>query len=86
MRGGRVPTIKKLLEKGQYHIDPYAIADAILHWTRPHGSRGLDAADAAQNECSKPDSSSSVSMKATPAGPSTTAPIQVRPAFAAGKL
>lgn len=86
MRASQVPTIKQLLDKGQYRIEPHAIADAIIRWFRAVPEASHLSAEDAQNECSKPESSSSASMNPTPAGPSMTDPIQVMPAFAPGEL
>lgn len=80
MKASKVPTIKQLLEKGQYRIEPHAIADAIIRWVRVRPAPGV-ASTAVQNECSKPASSSPASLNATLAGPSSTDPIQVTPAF-----
>jgi hypothetical protein len=57
-------TLKDQIAKGEYRVDPTAVADALL--------RRL------QNECSYPTSSASASVNTTPGGPSTTEPIQVR--------
>lgn len=56
-------TLKEQIAKGEYRVDPTAVADALL--------RRL------QNECSYPASSSSASVNTTPGGPSATEPIQV---------
>jgi len=57
-------TLKEQIEKGEYRVDPTAVADALL-------SR-------LQNTCSYPASGPPESVNTTPAGPSTTEPIQVR--------
>ena len=62
--------IKQLVQDDQYRVDPYAVADAIVRRMTVH-----------QNSCSKPDSGSSQSTKHTPGSPSTTDPIQFRPAL-----
>jgi len=56
-------TLKDQIQKGEYEVDPTAVADALL--------RRL------QNECSYPASGPSASTNATPGGPSTTDPIQL---------
>jgi hypothetical protein len=66
--------LKEQIEKGEYEVDPVAVADAMLRRLR-----GL-AQPGAQNECSKPESSPSASTKATPGSPSTTKPTHVRSA------
>ena len=80
----KVTEIKRQLATGQYRLDPYVIADAMIRWAEVEmESRGRNAPRArVQKECSKPDSSSSVSMKMTPAGPSTTVPITASPPLA----
>jgi Anti-sigma-28 factor, FlgM len=62
-------TLKAQIEKGEYQVDPVAVADAML--------RRLQAHREAQNECSYPDSASPESLKMTPPEPSTTDPIHV---------
>jgi hypothetical protein len=59
--------LKQLIDKGEYEVDPVAVADAMLRRLR-----------APQNECSNPDSSPSASVNTTPGGPSTTKPTHVR--------
>lgn len=85
----KVPTIKRLLEIGQYRIDPYAIADAMIRWAAGQGSSGTRSRAAAdqgdQSECSNPESRSSASAKTTPGEPSPTDPIQFRAAFVGGE-
>ncbi len=79
----KVAELKRLIGLGQYQVDPYEIADAMLRWAE----REVDSVarrrfrSPAQNECSYPRSSRSVSVKVTPAGPSTTAPIHVNEAL-----
>lgn len=65
--------LKEQIERGEYQIDPVAVADAMLRRLR-----GL-AAPSVQNECSYPDSSTSPSVKATPGAPSTTKPTHLSP-------
>ena len=84
MKTDKILRIKQLLERGQYRIDPYAIADAIIRFAGlslevppPRGSQKL---------CSKPANDSPASTKMANGGPSTTDPIQVKPAFAGGEL
>jgi hypothetical protein len=76
---GNMLTIKQLVQDDRYRVDPYVVADAILHRMRMRDERRQAAG--AQNECSNPASSASPSMKQTPGSPSTTDPIQVRPAL-----
>ena len=84
MRRDKVLRIRELVDRGQYRIDPYVIADAIIR--RAGLGPEVRLIPFAQNECSKPASGPSAPAKMTAAGPSTTDPIQVRPAFAAGEL
>ncbi len=90
---GKVPTIKRLLESGEYRVDPYATADAILRRRRlwrevdllGRPTPRLGCRDA-QSECSYPDSSRPLSMKATPTGPALAHPIMVSSASAVGDV
>jgi anti-sigma-28 factor FlgM len=59
--------LKEQIERGEYRVDPTAVADALLRRLRAF----------AQNECSYPDSGPSAPANTTPGGPSTTDPIQV---------
>jgi len=73
----RLTELKQRIARGDYRIDAGAIADAMLRRFREHDVyRALGAE--AQTECSYPDSDTSESVKATPAGPATTRPIQVQ--------
>jgi Anti-sigma-28 factor, FlgM len=87
MSPNKVTEIKRQLEQGQYRIDPYAIADAMIRWaeleTESAGRRVPRARF--QNACSKPDSVSSASVKMAAGGPSTTVPIKLRAAVVVGQ-
>lgn len=86
MSSNKISEIKQLVARGEYRIDPHQIADAMIRWAEveldPTGRRSRR--ERPQNECSKPDSSPSASVKVAPGAPSTTTPIQVRPALALG--
>ena len=84
MKPDKVVRIKQLLELGQYRLDPYTIADALIRWARL--TQELRQRPVPQNEWSKPASGHSAPANLSSAAPSTTDPIQVRPAFAAGEL
>ena len=84
MKPDKVLRIKQLHERGQYRIDPYVIADAIIRWAGL--AHELPPPPVPQKEWSKPDSGPSAPKKLSSAPPATTDPIQVRPAFAAGEL
>jgi len=62
-------TLKEQIEKGEYQVNPVAVADAML--------RRLHALQEAQKECSYPCSGPSASVNTTPPEPSMTEPIQV---------
>jgi Anti-sigma-28 factor, FlgM len=62
--------LKEQIEKGEYKVDPTAVADAML--------RRLQAVREVQKECSYPDSEPPASVNMTPPEPSTTEPIHVR--------
>ena len=72
----RLTELRQSIARGDYRIDPGAIADAILHRLTDRDARrcwGLEP----QTECSYPESGTSASVNASPAGPATTWPIQV---------
>jgi Anti-sigma-28 factor, FlgM len=83
----RVAEIKRLVELGEYQVDPYVVADAMIRRAEREieAVRGRALGSFAQNACSYPASSPSASMKLTPGRPSTTAPIQAREALAVGQ-
>ncbi len=83
----KVTEIKRQIESGQYRVDPYAIADAMIRWCQLEmESAGQRVPRArAQNECSKPARSPAASVKTTPQGPSTTVPIKLRAAIVVGQ-
>lgn len=62
-------TLREQIEKGEYKVDPTAVADAML--------RRLQAVREAQKECSYPESEPPASVNMTPPEPSTTDPIHV---------
>ncbi len=80
----KVKRLRELIDRGQYRIDPYVIADAIIRWAALEPQ--TEPTVLAQKECSKPASGPSAPAKTASTGPSTTDPIQVRLAFAASEL
>ena len=74
----RLSMLRAQIAQGEYRVDPYLVADAILRRV----FMGVDEARLAQKECSYPSSPPSASSKNTPLGPSTTPPIQVKPVLA----
>lgn len=73
--------LRAQIARGDYQVDNYAVADAIL---RRVGGWKADPPGACQNECSYPSSSpSSTSAKTTPGVASVTRPIHVKPLLAA---
>ena len=82
----KLAEIKRLVELGQYRVDPYEVADAMMRWAEREfdvDRRGVRVRG--QNSCSKPASSRATSVKVTSARPSATAPIQVNSAWAVGQ-
>ncbi len=82
----KVAEIKRLVELGQYRVDPYEVADAMMRWAEREfdmDRRGVRSRG--QNTCSKPRSSRSTSVKVTPVRPSVTTPIHARSAWAVGQ-
>jgi len=55
--------LKQQIERGEYRVDPSAVADALIRF--------------AQSECSYPASGPSASVNTTPGGPASTDPIQL---------
>ncbi len=72
----RLAELKALIERGEYEVDPQAVADAIVERLRALAAAASHT-DEPQKECSYPDSSPSASVNTTPAGPGTTRPTQV---------
>src|ERR1700683_5402462 len=72
----RLPELKQLIERGEYEVDPQAVADAIVERLRALATAASHA-DERQKECSSPDSSPSESVNTTLAGPGRTRPTQV---------
>jgi hypothetical protein len=82
--------LKQRIEAGEYTVDPTAVADAIVRRLRDiataqreNDMRRADcsaagAGEQAQKLCSYPASSAGPSVNTTPAGPGTTAPIQIK--------
>ena len=77
-REARLTMLRAQIAQGDYRVDPYAIADAILRRVRMVTTD--DAPD--QKECSYPASFPLTSPKSKPGGPSMTHPIQARPVLA----
>lgn len=72
--------IKDQVQEGNYKVDSHLVADAIIR--RMQGIGGVSLLLGAQNSCSNPARSSSVSRNTAPGSPATTDPIQVSPSFA----
>jgi hypothetical protein len=63
-REGKMGGIKHQIERGDYRVDPRAVADAILR--RLDAGLTLLDGPAGYSECSYPDSSTSQPPKSTP--------------------
>lgn len=86
MSPNKVTEIKRQLEQGQYRVDPYAVADAMIRWAELEiESAGRRVPRARQKECSNPSSSSPASLNIAPAGPSTTLPTTLSGAMVVGQ-
>src|SRR5947209_36711 len=79
----RLAEIKRLVALGEYKVDPYEIADAMIR----RAEREIETARRfdPQKECSYPESSPSASVKTAAGRPSTTPPIQLRAAVPVGQ-
>jgi hypothetical protein len=75
----RVADIKQRIERGEYRVDPHAVADAILQRVRDRAAASNVRAPnkEPQNKCSYPDRDPETSLKVTPWGPSFTRPTHV---------
>jgi len=82
----KVTEIKRQLESGQYQVDPYAIADAMIRWAEQDlESTGRRVPRArTQNACSKPERSRGASVKTAAGAPSRTVPTRLRAAILLG--
>jgi Anti-sigma-28 factor, FlgM len=69
----RLAELKQKIDRGEYVVDPWAIADALVERLRAASFRAHES----QKECSYPDSSSSASVNTMPARPSRTRPTHV---------
>jgi len=75
-----VTEIQQRVRRGEYEIDPTAVADALLR--RAAQRRRAHLAALAQSSCSYPASVPSQSQKTTSGEPSRTRPTQVSSALA----
>lgn len=82
---GRLAEIKRLVALGEYRIDPYEVADAMIRRAESELQIGPRFRPRAHRKCSYPKSSPSESVNTTPGSPSTTAPIQLTGALAVGQ-
>lgn len=79
---GKMAAIKDQIERGDYRVDPRAVADAILRRIELSWDWGPLRLDDPYSKCSYPERSSRASTNATPASPEATHPITVRSANA----
>jgi hypothetical protein len=86
MNAEKVTEIKQQLERGQYRIDHYAIADAMIRWAElEFDSAGRRVPRGrVQNACSNPVRSRGASVKTAVGGPSRTVPTRLRAAILIG--
>ena len=82
----KLSQIKEMIKRGEYHVDPRAVAEALLRrlyedpsalddlrGARKSSRRGQPP-NPRQRRCSKPESSPEASLKITPGSPSRTRP------------
>jgi hypothetical protein len=74
-REQKVGALRERLARGEYDVDPVAVADAILRRWRERAL--LPERSATHSECSKPVSDPSASVKRAAGAPLTARPIQV---------
>jgi hypothetical protein len=72
--------IQQRVRRGEYEVDPAAVADALLR--RAALRRRARCAALSQSSCSYPESGPSASEKPTSEGPSSTRPTQASSAWA----
>lgn len=85
MRSDRVTEIKRALETGQYRVDPYAVADAMIRRAELElESAARGSVTPSQKLCSKPERFRGASVNTAPGGPARTAPIRLRAAIVLG--
>lgn len=71
----RLGALREQIARGEYDVDPVAVADAVVRRLREQGLLG--ERQVTQSECSKPASGPVASVKRAVAGPLTARPIQV---------
>jgi hypothetical protein len=86
----KLSQIKEMIKRGEYQVDPRAVAEALLRrlYEDPAALDDLRSAKklsrcaqpSRQRRCSKPDSSPEASVKVTAGSPSRTRPTHVIPA------
>jgi Anti-sigma-28 factor, FlgM len=74
----RVGQLKEQVERGDYRVDPKAVAEAMVRRLRELGLASGPHPET-HSECSYPSSGWSVSANTTSPSPSRTEPIQVSP-------
>jgi hypothetical protein len=80
----RMTELRQRIARGEYTVEPSAVAEAIVHRAQRRVAEGA----AFQRLCSYPDSvsSPSASTKTAPGGPETTRPTGVKPAPSHGAV
>jgi hypothetical protein len=86
IKPNKVTEIKRQLASGQYQVDPYAVADAMIRWAEQDLEGLVRRVPRArtQNACSKPERSRGTSVKTAPGAPSRTVPTRLRAAILLG--
>lgn len=74
----RLADLKRRIERGEYRVDPHAVADAIIERLGEIKRAARAARSEVQNECSYPDRESGESVNTSPS-PSFTRPTQISP-------
>lgn len=86
MNPNKVAEIKRALDSGQYRVDPYVVADAMIRWAEFELESAGQRVPRARSQklCSKPERSRGASVKSAAGSPSRTVPIRLRAAILVG--
>lgn len=75
---GKMAMIKERINRGDYRVDPQAVADAILRRIELNWDWAERELDNPYTTCSYPESSAPASTKESPLAPEVTDPMTVR--------
>ncbi len=82
---GKVTEIKLRIERGEYRVDEFAVADAVLARLRVERRVARERRERDQTRCSYPERPEGASSQVNPSPPASTRPIQVMPPWATSR-